>query len=84
MTERKKADDAFARTVGNRAIKHLQEMYPKVFAEMTPSCRTSLRNVIRNDVNGILNGLRVWKVYTLNAVTDQSVGIEDVAPGGQE
>jgi hypothetical protein len=51
-------DDDISRIIGNRAIKHLKTMYPHVFAATYPSCRLSLRNTIRNDVNALLRAIR--------------------------
>ncbi len=55
---KKLSDDDVARIVGNRALDHLRRMYPGVFAAAYPSCRTSLRNHIRNDVNAIIRAFR--------------------------
>lgn len=52
------SDDDVARIVGNRALDHLRRMYPMVFEAAYPSCRTSLRNHIRNDVNAIIKAFR--------------------------
>ncbi len=51
-------DDDIARAIGNRAIKHLREMYPHVDKHLYASCRLSMRNIIRNDVNALIKAMR--------------------------
>ena len=52
------SDDDIARIIGNRAIAHLRTMYPQVYAATCQSCRTSLRNHIRNDVVALMRAIR--------------------------
>ena len=56
-------------------------MYPQVFAATFPSCRLSLRNHIRNDVNALIKAMRGDDrsqdavLYFAQIGTDEAAGI---------
>jgi hypothetical protein len=50
----KKALDALAWKIGQQAVLHLRQMYPDALKAVPSTCSVSLRNTIRNAVNGEL------------------------------
>ena len=75
-------DSDIARAIGNRAIKHLREMYSYVYVHTYPSCRLSLRNHIHNDVVALIRAMRgdgrdqSFVAHMEADGTDESAGIE--------